>query len=66
MAETIRAAFRESGLSMKRLTIEADVPYAATHGFFAGSRDCTLTTAEKWCDVLGLELVQRAKRKGAR
>ena len=57
MADRIRRAFRTSGLSVKRLAELANVPYASCHGFLAGQRDPTLSTAAKIASVLGLKLV---------
>jgi len=64
MAKEIRRAFRESGLSMKRLAVESDTRYASIHGFFATeTRDAALSTVERWCEVLKLEL-RPMRRKG--
>ena len=64
MAELIRATFRESGLSMKQLAERSGVYYASVHGLIVGGRDPALSTADKICKVLGLELrpVRRGKR----
>ena len=63
MAELIRREFRERGMSLKRLSDESGTRYASVHGFFAtGERDPQLSTIERWCDVLGLEL-RTTKRK---
>ena len=60
MVETIRSAFRKSGLSMKRLNDLAGTRYASTHGFFATcDRDAKLSTVQAWCRVLKLELRKR-------
>ena len=65
MADTIRQAFRDSGLSLKRLSVRSGVPYACVHGFFTGNRDPALSTIQKWCRVLDLELVpKRGNGKG--
>ncbi len=66
MAKLIRRAFRESGLSLKRLSDESGTRYASVHAFFTAERDPQLSTIEKWCRVLGLELrpIRRGKRKG--
>ena len=66
MLSLIRETFERSGLSMKRLSVNAGVPYAAVHGLIRGSRDPQLTTASRLCRVLGLELrpvQRRAPRK---
>ena len=65
MAERMRGAFRESGLSIRRLAVEAGIPYASAHAFVTGDRDPALSTVEKMCGALGLELrpVPRSRRK---
>ena len=63
MAELLRRAFRESGMSLKRLSDESGTRYASVHAFFTAERDPQLSTIEKWCRVLGLGLVSD-KRKG--
>lgn len=62
MTGIIRAAFRESGLSMKRLSDRAGTRYASVHGFFA-THDCDakLSTVQAWCNVLGLSLKPETK-----
>lgn len=62
MAELIRRAFRQSGMSLKRLSDLSRTRYASVHAFFTADRDPQLSTIERWCDVLGLEL-RAAKRK---
>ncbi len=66
MADILRRAFRESGMSLKRLSDESGTRYASVHAFFIAERDPQLTTIEAWSRVLGLELrpVRRGKRKG--
>ena len=63
--QTLRRAARESGLSMRRLTIRAGLRYQTVHGFCTHSQGITLASASKLCEVLGLELrpVRRGKRK---
>lgn len=66
MAEILRRAFRESGMSLKRLSDESGTRYASVHSFFTAERDPQLSTIEAWSRVLSLELrpVRRGKRKG--
>ena len=66
MGNIIRAEFRKSGLSVRRLSLLAKVPYASVHAVVAGERDPILSTADKLCCVLRLELrpVRRCERKG--
>ncbi len=63
MAEILRWAFRESGMSLKRLSDESGTRYASVHAFFTAERDPQLSTIEKWSRVLGLRLVSDNKRK---
>ena len=63
MADLFRATFRRSGLSLKRVADEAQVPYASVHGFLTGDRDPALSTTAKIAKVLGLELRPRRRRK---
>lgn len=60
----LREAARKSGLSMKRMSDEADIPYAAVHNFVASGRGLTMRTASKLARLLGFELrpVKRRKR----
>ena len=43
MADLFRATFHRSGLSLKRVADEAQVPYASVHGFLTGDRDPAFT-----------------------
>ena len=63
LADVILAAFKASGLSIKRLAVESGVFYASAHGFIAGQRDIALGTAARLCKVLGLRLTVRYGRK---
>ena len=56
MAALLRRAFRESGMSLKRLSDESGTRYASVHAFFTANRDPQLSTIQRWCDVLGLKL----------
>ena len=62
MDEILKRAFRESGMSLKRLADESGTRYASVHAFFTAERDPQLSTVEAWCRVLRLELhrVERA------
>ena len=65
LAEQLRAAIRESGVSRYGLAKQTGLSYAVVHRFVAGERDITLATATKITDVLGLELkAVRAAQKG--
>lgn len=63
MADTIKKAFRASGLNMKQLSDASGTRYASVHAFFTAKRDPTLSTIERWCRVLGLDLVLDNARK---
>lgn len=65
MAEILRRVFRESGMSLKRLSDLSGTRYASVHAFFTAERDPQLSTIEKWSRVLGLRLVHD-KRKRAK
>jgi len=56
MAALIRVRFQASGMSIKQLADRSGVYYSAVHGFINGDRGTNLSTAEKLCRVLGLEL----------
>ena len=66
LAEQLRAAICESGVSRYGLAKQTGLSYAVVHRFVAGERDITLATATKITKVLGLELrpVQGGERKG--
>ena len=63
MAEILRRAFRESGMSLKRLSDESGTRYASVHAFFTAERDPQLSTIEKWYGVLGLRLVPDKRKQ---
>ncbi len=60
----LRAAFRDSGMSMKALADAAGTPYANVHAFITGGGDIRLATAGKLCKVLRLTLKPTRGRKG--
>ncbi len=61
----LREAARKSGLSMKRISDETGIPYAAVHGFVARDRSVLLSTASKLAKLLGLELKPIGRRRKA-
>ena len=63
MAELLRRAFRESGMSLKRLSDESGTRYASVHAFFTAERDPQLSTIEAWSRVLGLWLVSDKRKR---
>lgn len=60
-AEQIRATTEARGLTAYALARDSGVNSAVVGRFLKGDRDVTLTTAEKLCRALGLEL-QPARR----
>ena len=64
MANTIRKAIRQSGLNLYRVAKSARVPYQSLYTFYHSNADCRLSTAEKLCRVLGLDLMPVGERKG--
>jgi len=61
MRDQLLLAFHKNGISRFEWARQANIGYAAVHGFCSGERDVTLSTASRLADVLGLEL--RPKRK---
>ncbi len=62
-AETVRRAFRESGMSIKRLADSSRTPYSGVHRFINVDADVRTSTLKRLAEALGLELVVRPKRK---
>ncbi len=60
----LRMAVSKCGLSILQVSIQADVPYAAVHGFMRSSRDIRLSTAVKIAKLVGVEFKPIKKRKG--
>ena len=58
-------AIQKSGLNRFQLAKHAGLPYAVVHGLVSGGRDVTLASAERLCEVLGLEL-RSMRRTGSR
>ena len=63
LADVIHAAFQASGLSVRRVANESNVPYSSAHGFLAGNCDISLGTAARLCKALGLRLTADKGRK---
>ena len=63
LANAIRAVFRASGWSMKRLADESSVQYASVHGFATAKRDISTGVASRLCKALGLRLMADKGRK---
>lgn len=64
LADLIRSAFADSGMSRFELSKRSGVSYSVTHRFITGERSVRLETADKMLAGLGLEvrLVQSRKR----
>ncbi len=62
-AEAVRRAFRQSGMSIKRLAESSDTPYSGAHRFINVDADVRTSTLARLAEALGLELVVRPKRK---
>ena len=56
MKETIQRAFARSGLSIKKLSEITKLPYSAAYGAVKGTTDPRLSTVQKICTALELEL----------
>ncbi len=56
-------ALDESGYSIRHMSLQAPVPYAAIHGFMTTDvkRDLKLSTVDRLADLTGPELVVKAK-----
>lgn len=59
LASTIAAAIRARGTNVTEIARLAGVTQPSLHCFLAGKRGLTLASAERLCEWLGLELVQR-------
>lgn len=62
-AELIRATTQARGLTAYALARDSGVNSAVVGRFLKGERDVTLTTAEKLCRALRLELRPKLRRK---
>ena len=56
MADALRRAVRETGLSVNAVAKAAGVPQPVLHRFMTGERDLTLSTAQRLVDYFRLEL----------
>lgn len=65
-ADRIRATTEARGLTAHALARASGVNSAVVGRFLKGQRDVTLTTAEKLCRALGLELRPTRRRKKGR
>jgi plasmid maintenance system antidote protein VapI len=63
IAEQLRKAILDSGISGYRLSRDAGVPQAVLSHFLRGKRSITIDTAAKLAAFLGLELRPRKRRQ---
>lgn len=64
LADQLRAAFRESGLSVRALAIAAGVDQSTLNKFLTGSREnLRLDVAGRLFRVLGLKVVRDRRRR---
>jgi ribosome-binding protein aMBF1 (putative translation factor) len=61
--DTLRQAVAASGLSAYALAARSGVAQPVISRFMTGERGLNLTTAEKLCNVVGLELCHRKQRE---
>ena len=56
VVDGIRRALQGSGMSMKKLSDKSGVQYGSVYGLLVSGKDARLSTIERICAVLGLEL----------
>jgi plasmid maintenance system antidote protein VapI len=61
LADALRQAIRESGQSQQAISYATEVPAPAISRFVNGHRDITLSTANRLCEFLGLQLRPRKR-----
>lgn len=65
MRSIIQQAFKQSGMSVKKLADTTKLPYASVYNAVRGISDPQLSTVELICSVLELELAPKRQAKGA-
>ena len=63
LSVALRRVIADSGLSWLQVAKRAGLGYAAIHGFVAGTRDLTLSSANKVIDALELRLDLRSAKR---
>jgi len=63
MVEQLKAAIRESGLSLNELGRRAGIATPMLSRFVKGERGLTLTAAEKVCNALRLRLARTREKQ---
>lgn len=64
LVEQLKAAIRDSGLSLNQISQRSGVGTPTLSRFMRGKRTLTLYVAERLCRTLGLDLVRRSKPDG--
>lgn len=63
LANRLRQAVADSGLSMLAVSKQSGVRYKSCHAFIVGYGDLMLATASKIADVVGLELQPKKSKR---
>jgi len=63
MQAIIQRAFEKSGMSVKKLADTTKLPYASVYNAVRGKSDPQLSTVERICDVLKIQLTPRKEAK---
>lgn len=66
LADQLRRAVKESGITVYELSRRSEVHRSQLSRFLRGQRDLGLTMADKLCRVLGLTLAPDGARRPAR
>ncbi len=66
LADDVRTAIRESGLSRYEIAQKTGVSQSVLSRFMSGETGMTLATLERIAPLLGLEIVIRKRRKKER
>lgn len=62
LTDQLREAIHNSGLSLYRIAVDAELPYAVVHRFASGERDIKLSTADRLAEFFGMRLTRPKKR----
>ena len=63
MADQLRLAIHDSGLSLYMVAKATHTPYAAIHGFANGHRNIKLETADRLAQLFGMKLTAPRRAK---
>ena len=64
LANRLRKAIEESGLSMRQVSIKTGIRYKSVHAFVVGYGDLTLASASKIAALVRLELKPAKSERG--